>query len=173
MGTVTKPEGRATPWNKGKPLGQKPPMKLKAIWAIRTRLQLSHRNRGLALSRHRQQVARMRSSRASRTRCGHHRHDFDIARHCSACVTQRTTTGTWAFKCEGELPVGAPTRSLGTCITTKDAFWRCSGQANAGGIILQQELQGQATNSFGFARATSCITRRAMVHLAGSSRSTM
>ena len=49
MGTVTKPEGPATPWNKGKLLGQKPPLKLKEIWAIRIRRQLDHRNRDLAL----------------------------------------------------------------------------------------------------------------------------
>ena len=40
---------RAIPWNKGKLLGQKPPLKLKEIWAIRIRLQLDHRNRELAL----------------------------------------------------------------------------------------------------------------------------
>ena len=39
MDTATKTEGRATPWNKGKLLGQKPPLKLKEIWAIRVRLQ--------------------------------------------------------------------------------------------------------------------------------------
>ena len=38
-----------TPWNKGKLLGQKPPLKLKEIWAIRIRLQLGHRDRDLAL----------------------------------------------------------------------------------------------------------------------------
>ena len=59
---------------------------------------------------------------------------------------QHTTTGTWAFKCEGELPVAVPARSLGTCVTSKEAYWRCTGQANAGGTILQQELQGQASN---------------------------
>ena len=37
------------PWNKGKLLGQKPPLKLKEIWAIRIRLQLDHRGRELAL----------------------------------------------------------------------------------------------------------------------------
>ena len=41
--------GRFTPWNKGKLLGQKPPLKLKEIWAIRIRLQLEHRARDLAL----------------------------------------------------------------------------------------------------------------------------
>ena len=40
---------RAIPWKKGKLLGQKPPLKLKEIWAIRIRLQLDHRNRELAL----------------------------------------------------------------------------------------------------------------------------
>ena len=37
------------PWNKGKLIGQKPPLKLKEIWAIRIRLQLAHRLRDLAL----------------------------------------------------------------------------------------------------------------------------
>jgi integrase len=37
------------PWNKGKLLGQKPPLKLKEIWAIRIRLQLDQRMRELAL----------------------------------------------------------------------------------------------------------------------------
>src|SRR5438046_2432099 len=49
MDTETKSEGRAVPWNKGKLLGQKPPLKLKEIWAIRIRLQLDHRSRELAL----------------------------------------------------------------------------------------------------------------------------
>jgi integrase len=37
------------PWNKGKFTGQKPPLKLKEIWAIRIRLQLSARTRDLAI----------------------------------------------------------------------------------------------------------------------------
>ena len=37
------------PWNKGKLVGQKPPLKLKEIWAIRVRLQISDRIRDLAL----------------------------------------------------------------------------------------------------------------------------
>jgi len=49
MGTATNTAGRVTPWNKGKLLGQKPPLKLKEIWAIRIRLQLDHRARELAL----------------------------------------------------------------------------------------------------------------------------
>lgn len=37
------------PWNKGKLVGQKAPLKLKEIWSIRIRLELSHRIRDLAL----------------------------------------------------------------------------------------------------------------------------
>ncbi|MGK2922179.1 MAG: tyrosine-type recombinase/integrase [Methyloceanibacter sp.] len=37
------------PWNKGKLVGQKPPLQPKHVWAIRTRLQLSNRRRDLAL----------------------------------------------------------------------------------------------------------------------------
>jgi site-specific recombinase XerC len=37
------------PWNKGKLLGQKPPLKLREIWAIRIRLQLARRTRDLAM----------------------------------------------------------------------------------------------------------------------------
>ena len=38
-----------TPWNKGKLVGQKPPLKLKEIWAIRIRLQIAKKVRDLAL----------------------------------------------------------------------------------------------------------------------------
>ena len=37
------------PWNKGRLVGQKPPLKLQEIWAIRIRLQLGKRLRDLAL----------------------------------------------------------------------------------------------------------------------------
>ena len=40
---------RRSPWNKGKIVGQKAPLKLKEIWAIRVRLQLAGRIRELAL----------------------------------------------------------------------------------------------------------------------------
>ena len=49
MDTATTTKGRATPWNKGKLLGQKPPLKLKEIWAVRIRLQLARHVRELAL----------------------------------------------------------------------------------------------------------------------------
>jgi integrase len=37
------------PWNKGKLVGQKPPLKLREIWAIQIRLQIADRVRDLAL----------------------------------------------------------------------------------------------------------------------------
>ena len=37
------------PWNKGKLVGQKAPLRLRDIWAIRVRLQLAHKTRDLAL----------------------------------------------------------------------------------------------------------------------------
>ncbi len=39
----------STPWNKGKLIGQKPPLKLREIWAIRIRLQLKKETRELAI----------------------------------------------------------------------------------------------------------------------------
>ncbi len=39
----------STPWNKGKLIGQKPPLKLREIWAIRIRLQLKKETRELAM----------------------------------------------------------------------------------------------------------------------------
>ena len=36
-------------WNKGRLMGQKPPLKLREVWAIRTRLELDKRLRDLAL----------------------------------------------------------------------------------------------------------------------------
>jgi integrase len=45
--TILKPAKE--PWNKGKLMGQKPPLKLKEVWEIRIRLQLGKRLRELAL----------------------------------------------------------------------------------------------------------------------------
>ena len=42
------PRGRHA-WNKGKIVGQKPPLKPKHVWAIRTQLQLQSKLRDLAL----------------------------------------------------------------------------------------------------------------------------
>ena len=68
MDTTTQTAGRAIPWNKGELLGQKPPLKLKEIWAIRIRLQLDHRVRELALFKLAidSKVARVRSSHTPR-----------------------------------------------------------------------------------------------------------
>ncbi len=49
MHLLTHEKSKPTPWNKGKLVGQKPPLKLKEIWAIRIRLQLAHRHRELAM----------------------------------------------------------------------------------------------------------------------------
>jgi hypothetical protein len=47
---VSNPDARQKmPWNKGKLVGQKPPLRLKEIWAICIRLQLAKRIRELAL----------------------------------------------------------------------------------------------------------------------------
>lgn len=42
-------ENIRSPWNKGKVVGQKLPLKAKEVWAVRFRLQLQHRARDLAL----------------------------------------------------------------------------------------------------------------------------
>ena len=43
------PQETHTPWNKGKLIGQKAPLKLKDIWAIRIHLKMANRTRDLAL----------------------------------------------------------------------------------------------------------------------------
>ena len=69
--TASKAKGRVVPWNKGKLIGQKPPLKLKEIWAIRIRLAngLSQPGTRVVQPRHRQQAARVRPGGASRSRC--------------------------------------------------------------------------------------------------------
>ena len=49
MDVITHTGHGQVPWNKGQLTGQKTPLKLKEIWAIRTRLQLDRRTRDLAL----------------------------------------------------------------------------------------------------------------------------
>jgi hypothetical protein len=39
-----------TPWNQGKLIGQKPPLKLREIWALRTRLEMARKTKELACS---------------------------------------------------------------------------------------------------------------------------
>ncbi len=45
---VTQKSLRA-PWNKGKLIGAKPPLRSKHVWSIRTRLQVEGRTRDLAM----------------------------------------------------------------------------------------------------------------------------
>ena len=40
---------RRVPWNTGKLTGAKPPLRLKHVWSIRTKLQIEGRTRDLAL----------------------------------------------------------------------------------------------------------------------------
>jgi hypothetical protein len=49
MDATSNPRHSYVPWNNGKLTGQKPPLKLKEIWAIRIHLQLASRTRELAL----------------------------------------------------------------------------------------------------------------------------
>jgi integrase len=49
MSYITCDPQRRTPWNKGRLIGQKPPLKLKESWEIRIRLQLAKKTRELAL----------------------------------------------------------------------------------------------------------------------------
>lgn len=49
MDTQTLPAKHHIAWNKGKLVGQKTPLRINEIWAIRVRLQLSHRILELAL----------------------------------------------------------------------------------------------------------------------------
>ena len=49
MAKSTENRPRKEPWNKGKLVGQKPPLKLKEIWAIRIRLHIAKRLRDAAL----------------------------------------------------------------------------------------------------------------------------
>ncbi len=45
MDLLTYKRQNRTPWNKGKLVGQKPPRKLKEVWAMRIHLQIAHRIR--------------------------------------------------------------------------------------------------------------------------------
>lgn len=49
METTINDATRRAPWNKGRLIGQRPPLKQKEVWAIRIRLQLAHEVRDLAL----------------------------------------------------------------------------------------------------------------------------
>jgi hypothetical protein len=46
---LTLESSRRMPWNKGKLIGAKPPLRPKHVWAIRTRLMIEGRTRDLAM----------------------------------------------------------------------------------------------------------------------------
>jgi hypothetical protein len=48
LSAAEKPVRRA-PWNKGKPVGAKSPLRPSHVWSIRTKLQMEGRKRDLAL----------------------------------------------------------------------------------------------------------------------------
>ena len=43
------PTSKRPPWNKGKLIGAKPPLRPKHVWSIRTKLQVANRKRDLAM----------------------------------------------------------------------------------------------------------------------------
>ena len=47
--TATPTTAPHTPWNKGQLIGQKPPLKLREVWTVRTRLQMAGNTREIAL----------------------------------------------------------------------------------------------------------------------------
>jgi len=51
------PTTKRVPWNKGKLTGARPPLRLKHVWAIRTKLQMERQTRDLALFRVCTQIA--------------------------------------------------------------------------------------------------------------------
>jgi len=59
---------RRRPWNKGKLIGAKPPLRASDIWSIRTKLQLEERTRDLALFNLAidSKIARLRCRRGAR-----------------------------------------------------------------------------------------------------------
>jgi integrase len=63
---MTRRNPRREPWNKGKIVGQKAPLKLKDIWELRVRLADGEPNPGAGTpeSRHRQQASRVRPRQA-------------------------------------------------------------------------------------------------------------
>ena len=46
---LTIPTPKRAPWNKGKLIGAKPPLRQKHVWAIRTMLQVERSKRDLAM----------------------------------------------------------------------------------------------------------------------------
>jgi hypothetical protein len=83
--TSVAPSLRRGPWNKGKPVGAKPPLRPKHVWSIRTKLQIADRRPqarpGDVQSGNRQQAARLRCRRPQG------------GRHCAARIRRRARNG--------------------------------------------------------------------------------
>jgi hypothetical protein len=60
--------------------------------------------------------------------------------------TAQTTAGYWGYTCEGEVAPFGPVRLLGTCTSSKSAYWDCTGTLKTAEAALDQTLQGQAYN---------------------------
>jgi integrase len=87
------------PWNKGKLVGQKPPLKLRDIWAIRIRLQLAQRTRDLALF-NLAIDSKLRACDLVRIRVRDVAHDDNVAHR--ATILQRKTRRPVRFEIAGQ-----------------------------------------------------------------------
>jgi len=83
------------PWNKGKLVGQKPAFKIKEIWAIRIRLQISNRIRDLALF-NMAIDSKLRGCDLVKLRVSDIAHDLQIAKR--AIVIQQKTHNSVQFE---------------------------------------------------------------------------
>ena len=88
--------GHRQPWNKGKIVGQKAPVKLKDMWALRVRLQMATRRiqaSGPVF------LALTRPSRVARLRSGHSR-AADCVESCPVTMSGRPLTFGADFGCD-------------------------------------------------------------------------
>lgn len=74
---------------------------------------------------------------------------FAPAAYAAPRCDQDTTQGTWVYTCEGTLPTPnqTETRILGRCSANRTGYFTCAGNANVGGQIVAQALQGQANSN--------------------------
>jgi hypothetical protein len=70
--TETQRKPAKEPWNKGKLMGQKPPLKPKEVWEIRIRLQLGHRQQAAGLRSRQAQSQGCRPRRSNIETCDGH-----------------------------------------------------------------------------------------------------
>ncbi len=84
---------RRQPWNKGKLIGAKPPLRASHVWSIRTKLQLEGRTRDLALFNLAIDSRRLPADQSSkRASCGHRAPPS--ARMCKRCSLLTRCPGT-------------------------------------------------------------------------------